>query len=153
MSYVGSYQTKIVVKPKPKYISSVTAENSDIEENPCLEILRLAINAVARDYECSVENFVVDYHGRRTDCDFALKPAGFVRGVGIKIAGDGHVSFVYDDYAADPLVPRAICDQVTQNYVAIATMRALRELGYRIHEEERGETTGNRDILVRGVKM
>lgn len=137
MSEIGLYKSRIKVALK-EYASN-------IEANPSFQILKRSLEIVADECGGTLTNYVVDAMGRKTSCDFAIVTPSFPRGVGIKIDREtGEVKFLYDAYGGYGDAARKITDAITQNYVAIAMIRAMKSLGYNVTEE----TSEDRETIV-----
>jgi hypothetical protein len=134
MSEIGWYISRIRLKRELA---------SNIEANPSFEILKKSLEMVVEKYGGRLTNSVTDALGRVTYCDFAISTPNFPRGVGIEINREtGEVAFLYDEYGDFREVARRLVDEITQNYVAIALIRAMRSLGYQVEEEEESEERG-----------
>lgn len=135
MSEIGLYKSRIRLALK--------SYASNIEASPSFEILKKSLEIVAEEYGGTLTNYVVDSIGRKAFCDFAIVTPSFSRGVGIKIdRRTGRVTFLYDAYGGYGNVAQKITDAITQNYVAIAMIRAMKSLGYNVAEgtSEKRET-------------
>ena len=118
---------------------------SNIEASPSFQILTRSLEIVVDEFGGSLTNYVVDYMGRKTFCDFAIITPNFSRGVGVKIdRKTGEVTFLYDAYGGYSDVARKITDMITQNYIAISMIRAMKSLGYNVVEE----TSKERETIV-----
>jgi hypothetical protein len=142
MSEVGWYKSRIRVAGAETY-------GSNIEENPSFEILRRAMETVAREHGGALADSISDYYGNKTPCDLAVTTSGFGRGVGVKVdRRSGAVTFVYDPYGGYKDVARGIAEEITQNYVSIGLIRAMKALGYQVQEEPSRKT---KTIVLTGV--
>jgi len=129
MSEIGWYKSQLKV-------ARVEAYASNIEQNPSFEILRRAMEMVTREHGGTLSNSVSDSYGRKTDCDLAVVTSGFSRGIGIRIdRRTGNVAFLYDPYGGQAQAAQSIADEITQDYVAICVIRAMKSLGYEVREE------------------
>jgi len=146
MSVETSYRTEVVI-PKTEIVSSA----ANIRGNPCLEILQLAVDKVAEDRGGSVGETYSDSAGRQRTCLMSMSTPNFPLGIGISVGRDGRINFHYDALGGREIA-QGICDEVTQNYVVIAVMRAQRMLGFDIQVQDR-QALGNRKMVtVLGVK-
>lgn len=137
MSEIGLYKSKIRLALK--------AFASNIEASPSFQILKRSLEIVVDECGGTLTNYVVDSMGRKTFCDFAVITPNFSRGVGIKIdRKTGKVTFLYDAYGGYSDVAQKIADTITQNYTAIAMIRAMKSLGYNVVEE----TSKERETIV-----
>jgi len=101
--------------------------------NPNIEILKKALEAIAKELRSSVvENYLVrGYHGRR-QCLFAIPmrlPYG--NGYGVYIDSQGNVRVVVDDHGA-PLSVHQFANKLTQYYTALSVMQVAPQLGFNI---------------------
>lgn len=126
MSRISSYRTTIAV---PR------TQQANIKGSPCFDILQKALEKVARDRGGQLVQSYLDSDGREYKCLIGVKTKDFHRGIGINIAADGRVVFSYDAYNKEE-VAKAICDEITQNYVVIAVMRAQQKHGFRLQEPQ-----------------
>lgn len=137
LSEIGLYKSIIRL--------SLKAHASNIEASPSFEILKKSLEMVADDYGGMLRNYVVDSIGRKTPCDLAIVTPSFSRGVGIRIdKRTGEVTFLYDQYGGYGDVARKITEEITQNYVGIALIRAMKSLGYHVE----AETSKERETVV-----
>jgi len=113
----------------------VQACASNIEASPSFEILKKSLEIVAEKHRGRLTNYVMDSVGRKTYCDIAIVTPSFSRGVGIKIDREtGEVTFLYDEYGGFRSIARKITEEITQNYVAITLIRAMKSLGYHVED-------------------
>lgn len=142
MSEVGWYKSRI-------RIAGVETHASNIEENPSFEILRRAMETVAREHGGALADSITDYYGSETPCDLAVTTSGFAQGVGVKVdRRSGAVSFVYDPYGSYKDVAQGLAEEITQNYISIGLIRAMRALGYQVQEEP---TDKSKTVVLTGV--
>jgi hypothetical protein len=129
MSEIGWYKSLI-------RLAKVKAYSSNIEANPSFQLLKRSLEIVAQEHSGTLTNYVIDSLGRKTTCDLAITTADFSRGVGINIdKNTGEVTFLYDQYGGYGQLARKITEEITQNYVAIALIRGMKALGYKVKEE------------------
>lgn len=165
MSRESSYSTGIVIPkrelPRP---NPVTGELNIPKDSVCFEILQRALEKAAKDHGGVVtygpQAYYSDCTGRQHRCLMAIRTGDFPKGIGINIAPDGRLSFVYDATPEDeligklvsrPEVARRICDEIARNYAVIAVMRAQAKLGFRVSVQEARTTQGQPVVVVRGV--
>jgi len=133
MSEIGWYKSII-------RLAKLRAYSSNVEANPSFQLLKRSLEILAQEHDGTLTNYVTDSLGRRTACDLAITTADFSRGVGIKIdKNTGEVTFLYDQYGGYGQAARKITEEITQNYVAIALIRAMKSLGYDVEEERSKE--------------
>lgn len=141
MSEVGWYETKL------RIVAGTREYASRIEESPSFQILQRAVEMVAERYNGTITQAVKDYFGNETQCNLAIVVPNFERGIGIKIErANGAVSFAYDPYGGYDEIAQELADAITQNYTAIALIRAMKSLGYKVREEPAG--TGQKENVV-----
>lgn len=129
MSEIGWYESMI-------RLAKIRAYSSNIEANPSFQLLKRSLETVAQEHGGALTNYVTDSLDRKTLCDLAIATADFSRGVGIKIdKNTGEVTFLYDQYGGYEQTARKITEEITQNYVAIALIRAMKSLGYKVEEQ------------------
>lgn len=117
-------------------LAKVRTYASNIEANPCFQILRRSLEIVARENGGTLTDCVTDFRGQTTACDLAVAIPAFPRGVGLRVdRNTGQVTFLYDQYGGYEQIARKITEEVTQNYVSIALISAMKSLGYKVEEE------------------
>jgi len=132
LSEIGSYESRIRVQ----------SYASNIEASPSFEILKKSLEIVAEEHRGRLTNYVMDSVGRKTYCDIAIVTPSFSRGVGIKIDREtGEVMFLYDEYGGFGSIARKITEEITQNYVAITLIRAMKSLGYHVEDMSKERET------------
>jgi len=144
MSQVGVYRSQI------RIIAGVKTYASNIEASPAFQIMQKAMEVVSQQHNGTLSRTVTDYYGRQTECDFAVITQEVPRGVGIKIDRQtGAVNFVFDPYGGYQATAQAITDEITQSYTAIALIRAMKSLGYKVEEEV--PQRGQKSVMLVGV--
>ena len=146
MSLEGSYTTQIKIPE-----TQLQSRSANIKEAACMEILRLAMEKVVRDRGGLVDSSYTDNEGGVRKCLLAVRTVDFERGVGAVLEPDGKVTFHYDAYGDSHGLGRLICEEITQNYVTIAVLRAQKRLGFQVHLKERTRKTGKKTVYVTGV--
>lgn len=98
MSQKRKYQTKIVIpKPKLRLAQSELAQGElEVEQNPPLELLRQAVEAVAQRHNGHLDTSFYDCLGHKHSCWLAIKTDELRRGIGLEISDTGQVTFHYD---------------------------------------------------------
>jgi len=129
MSNISWYESSI-------NIAKVRTYSSNIEANPCFQMLRRSLEIVAKETGGKLFNSVTDSIGRATDCDLAVTFPTFTRGIGVKVdRNTGQVAFLYDQSGGYEQLAHKITGEITQNYVSIALISAMKSLGYKVEEE------------------
>lgn len=132
-----------------RYRSRIRVYASNIEEDPSFDILRRAAQAVAEESGGNLTDSVTDSSGRTTACDLAVASPAFPRGVGLKVdRSSGSVAFVYDASGGLRDVAQRVTEEITQNYVSIGLIRAMKALGYRVADES---TDRAKTVVLTGV--
>ncbi len=166
MSRESRYTTGIVIPkrelPRP---NPLTGELNIPRGSLCFEILQRALEKVAKDHGGVVsygpQAFYSDCTGKQHRSLIAIRTGDFPKGIGINIASDGRLSFVYDATPEDeligklvsrPEVAQRICDEIARNYAVIAVMRAQAKLGFRVSVEEARTARGQPVVVVSGVR-
>lgn len=165
MSRLATYETDIVIPPRqvPRPDPRTGALNIP-PHSLCLDALRRALAKVARDHGGVVlygqKAFYLDCRGQRHPCLIALHTAEFPRGIGLNIAEDGRLTFVYDaaqegdtagKFLVRPEVAQRICEEIAKHYATIAVLRAQASLGFQVSVQPI-ELNGQQAVLVTGVK-
>ena len=146
MSLEGSYTTQIKI---PEI--QLQSRSANIKDTASMEILRLAMEKVARDRGGVLDSSYTDNEGGVHKCLLAVRTVDFERGVGAVVEPDGHITFHYDSYGDSHGLGRLICEEITQNYVTIAVLRAQKRLGFQVHLKERRTKTGKKTVYVTGA--
>ncbi len=117
-------------------------------QHPDLAVLRQAVELVAQQHQGTLENFYLDYYGKRhkVPSGLALFTPELRRGIGLVVAASGELSFVGDPWAVQSIFAQ-VQQEIVQMYVSLATMQALWAMGYTA--EALDGTEGQ--VVVRGV--
>ncbi len=141
MSHISTFRANIHLNP-------VKEGNKDAT----WDILEEALETVAEEHGGRISDEITDFFGRKTQVDYALITPEFPHGIGVNVNPEtGEVSFLYDKYGRYRQVIDALCEEVRQNYTAIAVSRALGSMNYSVELDESEETMGERRVVVRGV--
>ncbi len=90
MSNISWYESSI-------NMAKVRTYTSNIEANPCFQMLRRSLEIVAKDNGGKLVDSVTDFRGQATSCDLAITFPAFPRGIGVEVdRNTGRVSFLYD---------------------------------------------------------
>ena len=157
MSRKVTYRTEIVV-PQPQLVSGALNIKERVQPgSPCFALLRAAMQKVADERQGLIVDEYMDCNGERHECLLAVRTPAFLRAVGVNVDEDGRVLFVYDaqpkskakagQLPADPQAAETICEEITQNYAALAVRRAMHVHGYRTQQR-----TESGQMIVEGVK-
>ena len=106
-------------------------------QSPDLALLTQAVHLVASQHQGTLENYYVDYYGRRhsVSTKLALHTPELIRGIGIEVADTGELAFVGDPWAVRQMFEQ-VQSEIVQTYVSLATMQALSQLGYTPEAQE-----------------
>ncbi|MCX8205544.1 MAG: hypothetical protein N3H31_07840 [Candidatus Nezhaarchaeota archaeon] len=100
-------------------------------KDPNVQLLKKAIEQVAKELNATIITQVQDYYGRGKDVIIGLKNNEFYRGVGVIVEG-GEIKLIGDFWG----VKQSYIDQfqqlLTQNYTALAVQASLQQLGYQV---------------------
>lgn len=146
MSLEGSYTSQIKIPE-----TQLQSHAANIRETACMEILRLAMEKVAEDHGGMLDSSYTDNEGLVRKCLMAVRTSDFDRGVGAVLETDGQVTFHYDAYGDSNGLGRSLCEEITQNYVTIAVLRAQKRLGFQVHLAEKNQESGKKTVYVTGV--
>src|SRR5713226_8140677 len=115
---------------KEKPMSHIVEAKTRVQ-HPDLAVLRQAVDLVAQQHQGTVENFYVDYYGKRhpVASGLALFMPGLPRGIGLTITQSGELAFTGDPWAVQRLFEE-VQQEIVQMYVSFATMQALQAMGY-----------------------
>ncbi|MEM2941653.1 MAG: DUF1257 domain-containing protein [Thermoproteota archaeon] len=148
MSEIGMYRSQL--RFPLKFTLEMGGGAVDLEKFLSFQILKEAMEMVAEKHKGELVRSIKDYYGRETKCDLAVSIPDFGRGIGIQVDREsGAIDFVYDPYGGYEKVAQEIIDEVTQNYIGIAVIRAMKSLGYSVREEP---TTREKAVVLLGVK-
>ena len=147
MSLESSYTTEIRI-PQVQ----MTTHAANIQENPCLEILKMAMEKVARDHKGRIDSYYSNNRGERIGCFLSVHTPDFPYGVGAIIEDDGRVTFHYDAYRDKHSLGEKISNEINQNYVVIAVMKAQQRLGFHITLKENQNSSRRKTVNIVGIK-
>lgn len=156
MSREVRYKTEIVI-PQPQLAQGkVNVKDRVLPGSPCWEMLKAAVEQVAREQGGNVSHQYDDCNGNRHDCLFAMRTPNFPRGVGINVDAQGQVHFVYDEQrqgsaVGSPNAAQGLCAAISQAYAARAVHRALQVCGFQTQDQVH-QQQGQRYVLVQGAK-
>ena len=117
-------------------------------KNPNVNLLKKAVELIAKELNAQVVSQVHDYYGRTMDCVAGVKNADFPRGIGVKINSSGEVEVVGDFWKVRPGAVESFQKMLVQYYTALAMQSALQALGYQVQVNK-----VNDKIHVRGVAL
>jgi hypothetical protein len=117
-------------------------------QNPDLALLRQTVEIVAGAHEGGhVEDHILDY-GHRSQAissGLAVFTGRVFRGIGIEIDAQGTLSFKGDPWAVQAAFNQ-LQQEIVQTYVSLATMQALRAMGYTAEASQEEQ-----QMVIRGV--
>jgi len=147
MSLTASYRTEIVI-PKPQ----LAQLQANVMGVPCMEIMRLAVEKIARERDGTVTDGYQDCASKHHRCIMGLRTGRLPRGLGVAVASDGRVRFEYDRQEADAAEAEAICRDIARAYAVIAIMRVQRQHGYQVSIERESSETRGRMVQISAVR-
>jgi len=147
MSMTARYKTEIRV-PQPQ----VAQLQANVKGVPCMEIMRLAFEKIARERQGTVTAGFRDCAGKDRHCIMGLRTPRLPRGIGVIVAANGRVQFEYDRQGADSAEADAICRDIARAYAVIAIMRVQKQHGYRVSVEQDTAVAGGRTVRIAAVK-
>ncbi|MEM3793289.1 MAG: hypothetical protein QXS76_00120 [Candidatus Bathyarchaeia archaeon] len=99
--------------------------------NPNLQLLRAAIERVAKELGAQAVKEIEDFYGNKNrDFIMAIRSPAFRRGIGVKVEG-GEVKVVGDFYGVSQSALENFQNALARQYAALATVAALNRIGYR----------------------
>lgn len=131
-------------------MSHIVEEKTSIE-NPDRALLRQACEIVAQQHDGEVTDYHLDWYRNRctTNTGLALILPQMFRGIGLKVdEHTGALSFIGDSWGVKPLYEQ-VQQEITQTYIALATMQALQEMGYSVQATD--DTTQQNLLILQGV--
>ena len=146
MSRTTSYKTEIVI-PQPQLQSHA----GNIKGTPCMEIMQLAINKIAKEHGGSATQSYRDCNGKDHPCLLGLSTPALPNGLGIDVDDSGRVRFKYDRQGANVGEVQAICRDLARAYAVIAVMRAKRKRGYGVSIEAETANLRGRSVTTVGI--
>lgn len=147
MSLTARYRTEIVI-PKPQ----VAQLRANVKGVPCMEIMRLAVEKIAREREGAVTDGYRDCVGKLHRCIIGVQTKALPRGLGVTVAGDGRVRFEYDRQGGNLAEAEAICRDIARAYAVIAIMRVQRQHGYQVSIERETSDSRGRTVQISAVR-
>jgi hypothetical protein len=148
MSMTASYRTEIVI-PKPQ----MAQLQGNVKGVPCMEIMRLALEKVARERGGTVTGHYQDCSGKLHHCLIGLKTKRLPRGLGVTVASDGRVKFEFDRQGADVGEAEAICRDIARGYAVIAIMRVQRQHGYEVSIERETTNAHGKTVAISAIRV
>jgi hypothetical protein len=147
MSMTARYKTEIVI-PKPQ----VALLQGNVKGVPCMEIIRLAFDKIAREREGTITDGYQDCAGKHHRCIMGLRTKALPRGLGVTVAADGRLRFEFDRQDANLAEAEAICRDIARAYAVIAIMRVQKQHGYHVSIEREICDSRGRNVLISAVR-
>jgi hypothetical protein len=117
--------------------------------NPSVQLLKKAIEIIAKEVNGEIVNSVRDYYGNvRDDIVLGIKNDVFFRGIGVKVNEKGEVEIVGDFYCISQGEVERFKQLLVQNYTTLAIQQSLVQMGYQIQTQKVQDK-----IYVRGVSL
>ena len=122
-------------------------------KNANMQILKRAIENVAKQLGGHVANEIEDYYGHKQKVKFmGIKTDAMFRGVEVYVNQQGEVVVGGDFYGYRNRV-NEFQDLLTMEYTAEATADSLRAMGYTVNKQYQNLRTQQREIVLNGVQI
>jgi hypothetical protein len=115
-------------------------------KNPNVNLLKKAVEMIAKELGGQTVTQIYDYYGRAMDVTVGLVSANFRRGVGVKVNERGEVEIVGDFWGVSRSAVEKFQQLLVQNYASLAMQTALAQLGYQIQAQK-----VQNKVYIRGV--
>jgi len=119
-------------------------------KNPNAQLLKRAVELIAKELGGQVTEEVRDYYGNAMNVVAGIVNNVFPRGVGVKVNERGEVEIVGDFWGVPKAEVQKFQQLLTQYYTAMAVQQALSALGYRVEVQEQKQ---RERIFIRGVAL
>lgn len=117
-------------------------------KNPNIQLLKKAVEQVAKELNATIVNQITDYYGRvRNDIIIGIKNDVFHRGIGI-IVENNEVKLIGDFWGVGKAKVEEIEQLLTQSYTALAVQSSLQALGYQVTTQKIQDK-----IIIKGVTI
>jgi hypothetical protein len=146
MSEVSSYGTSISI-PSLAQRTSLSGALLDLE--PRAALLKRALELLAEDHGGRLVSQVRDCDGQTIPCLIGVETRELPRGLGVTVAANGQLSFVYDAYGDNGDWGQRLAGEVQANYNALAVRQALLAMNLEVKVTET-QSRGRRVIQVEG---
>ena len=100
--------------------------------DPDMDLLRHAVEFLAREMGAELVNEIEDYYGNRTRVSLGIKNSTFFRGVGFEVGENGEVNIKGDFWGISQREVENLKLGLVKHYTAFATFTALRSMGYQV---------------------
>jgi len=100
--------------------------------NPDMDLLRHAVEFLAREMGAELVNEIEDYYGNKTRVSLGIKNSTFSRGVGFEVSENGEVQLKGDFWGIPQREVENLKLSLVKQYTALATFTALRSMGYQV---------------------
>jgi hypothetical protein len=147
MSEVAQYTTVIQI---PSLARRVSIDSNILDTDPRVELLKRALEIVIEEHGGTLSKNIMDCDGKQIPCLMGIRLNDFSQGIGVSVDTKGKVNFVYDSFGDRQGLGRKICDEISQNYNAIALRMALSEMDYQVRIEEKRVGSYQKRVLVTG---
>lgn len=122
-------------------------------KNPNMQILKRAIENIAKQLGGEIVNEIEDYYGNKAKVKFmGIKTRAMYRGVEIYVDNKGMVQIGGDFYGYNDKV-QELKQRLEMEYTAEATAESLRMMGYTTTKQYVNMNTPQKQIVVEGVGM
>jgi len=118
-------------------------------KNPSVQLIKKAIEIIAKETNGEVVNSVRDYYGNtRSDIILGIKNSTFFRGIGVKVNEKGEVEIVGDFWNIPQSEVEKFKQLLVQNYTTLAIQQSLVQMGYQVQVQKVQDK-----VYVRGVSL
>jgi len=104
--------------------------------DPDMELLRQAIDNLAREMGAELVSEIEDYFGNKTRVGLGIKNSTFFRGVGFEVGENGEVQLKGDFWGISQREVENLKLGLVKHYTALATATALRNMGYQVQSSK-----------------
>ena len=105
-------------------------------KNPDLQLLKQAIEEIAKELGAEVVDTIRDYYGNTLSVVTGIRSNVFRRGIGVILNNHGEIEIVGDFYRVPMSEIERFKQLLTQYYTASALTSALANLGYSVQTQK-----------------
>lgn len=146
MSLTASYKSEIQIPT-----AQLESVRANIRGTPSLEVLLLAMEKVRKECAGELTATYKDCAGREHPAIIGIRTPTMPNGLGVNMAPDGHLLFDFDAKGVSTPEAENLCRAVQRVYAHIAGLRALKNMGYNVSEQELIEPKGGRRVVITGM--
>ena len=104
--------------------------------DPDMDLLRHAVEHLAREIGAELVGEIEDYYGNKTRVGLGIKNSTFFRGVGFEVGENGEVNVKGDFWNISRKEVENLKLGLVKHYTALATATALRNMGYQVQSSK-----------------